>query len=276
TGDGTGDGFGDAGWSPARRADAKARSRPALAVRLGLRVINGLGKAAVERIVAARERDGGDCAWLFEAVSAQHRIESLARAAKLSRADVRSLSAGGALASLAGHRRQAHWAALGIDPDAPKLLHQAGVREALPMLRPPSEGESIVADYLSRGFTLGRHPLALLRPHLDPMLVSTASETRSMSHGTPVRAAGLVINRQRPATASGVLFITLEDDTGHVNLVVWPTVLQAQRAAVLGSRLMGVRGRVQREGEVVHVVVDTVKDLSALLGRLQVRSRDFR
>ena len=125
------------------------------------------------------------------------------------------------------------------------------------------------------GLSLGRHPLALLRPDLQRQGFVTAEDLREMAGHDPVWIAGLVITRQRPGSAGGVIFITLEDETGYVNLVVWPQLAERQRRALLGSRLLAVRGRIQRQGDVLHVIVSEVDDRSVLLGTLAVRSRDF-
>ena len=133
----------------------------------------------------------------------------------------------------------------------------------------------IVADYAHLGFTLGRHPLALLRERLQRQRCVTAAELARSEPGTRVRTAGLVITRQRPGTATGVVFVTLEDETGSINVIVWSSLVEAQRRELLHARLMGVVGEVQRDGEVVHLVAQRLSDHSALLGRLLAPSRDF-
>ena len=164
---------------------------------------------------------------------------------------------------------------MGHQPELPLF---AGVTkgETTVALPSPTRGQDIVADYASLGLSLAPHPLALLRSHLRRAGLATAAEVRHLAHGAPVRTGGIVINRQQPASARGVIFVTLEDETGHVNLVVWQRVAQRQRRELLGARLMAVSGEVQREGEVVHVVARRLSDWSALLGGLQTRSRDFR
>jgi error-prone DNA polymerase len=149
------------------------------------------------------------------------------------------------------------------------------VVETPPRLPPPTEGEDLVADYRSLGLTLGRHPLALLRDRLARMRLATAEEIRRLPHGGVARACGIVTGRQRPDTASGVVFVTLEDETGYVNVVVWASLGERQRRELLGARLMAVHGVIEREGEVVHLVARRLVDESALLGRLVTRSRDF-
>ncbi|MBX9605676.1 MAG: error-prone DNA polymerase, partial [Gammaproteobacteria bacterium] len=224
--------------------------------------VKGLSAEAGARVAAAR------AARPFDDVT------DLARRAELDRGAVRALSRAGALASLAGHRHHAAWAALGIEAPL-AVLPEARIREAAPLLRRPGEGEDIVADYAHLGFTLGRHPLALLRERLQRQRCVTAAELVRSEPGTRVRTAGLVITRQRPGTATGVVFVTLEDETGSINVIVWSSLVEAQRRELLHARLMGVVGEVQRDGEVVHLVAQRLSDHSALLGRLLAPSRDF-
>jgi error-prone DNA polymerase len=232
------------------------------ALRLGLRMIKGLPEASAHRIVAAR------------AQGELKNIQDLARRANLDARDLKALAAAGALASLADHRRLAYWDVAGVET-RPHLLRDAPVAEARPALAAPSEGEDLVADYASLGLTLGRHPLALLRPRLARMRLLSAEEVRALPHGRPARASGIVTTRQRPGTASGVVFVTLEDETGCVNVVIWGRLFEAQRREALGARLMTVHGTVEREGEVVHLVAARLIDHTALLGRLATGSRDF-
>jgi error-prone DNA polymerase len=235
-------------------------SRPA--VRLGLLMIKGLAQAAAERIVAAR------------ALAPFSGVEELASRARLNRRDLRSLADAGALAALSGHRRLAHWQAAGAEA-RPPLLRGAPIAEAQPALAAPGEGEELVADYRSLGLTLGRHPLALLRRRLERMRLATASDLHALPDGTPGRTAGIVTSRQCPGTANGVVFVTLEDETGYVNVVVWRDLVERQRRELLGSSLLGVHGVIQREGEVVHLVARRLMDHSRLLGKLVTASRDF-
>jgi len=144
------------------------------------------------------------------------------------------------------------------------------------LLPVPSEGGSIAADYASLGLTLRRHPLALLRGHLRRRRLLSAQEVGAVPAGEVVGTAGLVVNRQRPASANSVTFVTLEDETGYVNLVVWKRVAERQRKVLLGARLLGVVGEIQRESGVTHLVAGRLRDYSALLGDLVTHSRDFR
>ncbi len=226
-------------------------------LRLGLRMVSGLAQAAGRRIAAAKP--------FFSAAE-------LAQRARLNRKEMRSLAAAGALQSLAGHRRLAHWAAAGVERLPPL---DAAVNETPPALAAPGEGEDIVADYASLGLTLGRHPLALLRNRLSRMKVVEAEKLNRFSHGSAARVAGLVTCRQRPDTASGVIFVTLEDETGSVNVVVWARLAESQRSELLDSRLLGVQGVIERDGEVVHLVARRLYDYSALLGPLAAPARNF-
>jgi error-prone DNA polymerase len=201
-------------------------------------------------------------------------VDDLAHRASLDRHDLKCLAAAGALAPLAGHRRQAHWSAAGVAPGR-HILSGAPVAETRPFLAPPTEGESLVADYASTGLTLGRHPLALLRPRLERMRFVSAEAIRLRPAGSHVRAAGIVTGRQRPGTASGTVFVTLEDETGYVNVIVWPRLVEVQRRELLGSKLMGVEGTLEREGEVMHLVAKRLSDHSDLIGLLEIESRDF-
>jgi error-prone DNA polymerase len=223
------------------------------AVRLGLRMVSGIAEKEGRRIAAARPH-----------VS----VASL----QLGRKDLRALAAAGALASLAGHRRRAHWAAAGAARRAPL---DAPAAERVPTLPRPREGEEIVADYASLGLTLGRHPVALLRKRLDHLNCVKAADLKTRRDGARVQVAGLVTCRQRPDTASGVVFVTLEDETGCTNVVVWRALVESQRRELLGARLLGVQGVIERDGEVVHLVARRLLDYSALLGPLAAPSRDF-
>ena len=223
------------------------------ALRLGLRIVSGLSEAEGRRLAAGKP---------FAAIADM----------KLQRKDLRCLASAGALASLAGHRRLAHWAAAGAERRSPL---DAPAAERWPELAAPREGEDIVADYASLGLTLGRHPLALLRGHLRHRRLLTSEQLHKLPHGSAARAAGLVTCRQRPDTASGVIFVTLEDETGNVNVVVWRTLSERQKAELLGARLLGVQGVIERDGEVVHLVARRLVDYSTLLGPLAAPSRDF-
>lgn len=236
------------------------QTQPAL--RLGLRLVKGLSGEGAQRIAAAREQAGF--------ASTQDMVER----AGLERKDLNALAAADALRELAGHRRRARWEVLGVEPPTP-LLAQPRIAEAAPMLRAASEGEDIAADYNHLGLSLRRHPVALLREKLSEHRIRTAGELGSLADGVYAATAGIVITKQRPGSAKGVTFVTLEDETGHVNVIVWRKLAERQRKILLGARLMAVRGRVQREGEVLHLVAQQLDDYTHLLGVLMTRSRDF-
>ncbi|HWY73299.1 MAG TPA: error-prone DNA polymerase, partial [Burkholderiaceae bacterium] len=241
------------------------------AVRLGFMQVSGLTEAAGQRIVEARR-----CAPFSD-------VHDLAHRAQLDRGDMSRLAAADALAQLAGHRRAALWGVLGLESGAAR---QAPLTGALPVaerqveLLPPSEGQDIVADYDAMGLTLRRHPLAPLREQLDRMQLWTARRIADARHLQRVRATGIVTCRQRPGTASGVTFVTLEDETGWINVVVWRATAERFRRELLASTLLTVYGHVERvdapDTAVIHLIADRLVDHSALLGGLVVDSHDFR
>ena len=232
------------------------------AVRLGLRMVSGLSHAAAERIVAARAGDNPVHA------------EDLARRARLDQQDMRQLAAADALMGLSGHRRQQVWDAAALKAP-PALLKEAPVDEDLLELPEAPEGEAIVWDYASLGLTLRRHPLALLRERLQARRFMTAQTLQDAPHGRLVRACGIVTARQQPETANGVVFVTLEDETGVVQVMVWKALRDRQRTALTRSRLLAVHGVWQREGGVCNLIAGHLEDLTPLLGRLATESRDF-
>ena len=232
------------------------------AVRLGLALIKGFSEQAANRIVAARLTRPFD------------NTADLAQRALLSAPALRKLADAGALATLAGHRRLAHWAAAGIRYDEDLLQHMPA-NALQPGLFPPTEASDIVNDYASLGLTLGRHPLALLRPRLQRMRLINAADLRTLANGRHARAAGLVTCRQRPGTAHGVMFVTLEDETGYINVVIRQQLIERQRRELLQSNLLGVEGVVQKEGDVVHLIAHRLTDHSRLLGRLATTARNF-
>jgi error-prone DNA polymerase len=245
------------------RAAGTSAPAPAMpAVRLGLRMVSGLSRDTVERIVAARAR------------SAFTDSEDLARRAHLDRQTLQQLAAADALQSLSGHRRQQVWDAAALKAP-PELLKEAPVDEAPLALPEAPEGEAIVWDYASLGLTLRRHPLALLRERLQARRFMTAETLNSLPNGKLVRACGIVTNRQQPGTSKGVVFVTLEDETGVVQVIVWKALRDRQRTELTRSRLMAVRGVWQREGEVCNLIAGHLEDLTPLLGRLATDSRDF-
>jgi error-prone DNA polymerase len=248
------------------------------AIRLGLRMVGGLSEAAAQRLIAVRNARQEATAF-YSVLSPESRVlpfdfEEIATSAQLSRHDLRRLAEAGALESLAGHRRNAAWLVAGIE-ERPPVLASAAIVESAVDLPAPTEGQDIVADYASIGLTLRRHPLALLRPKLARLRMITARELLHTPTGNLVRVAGLVTCRQRPGTASGVIFITLEDETGQINVVVWRDVSEKQRRPLLAASLLGVEGILEREGEVTHLIAEHLTDYSTLIGNLDVHSREF-
>ncbi len=233
------------------------------AIRLGLQRIKGLKADTAGRIVAARR--------LGHITS----LDTLARSAALDRGDLARLTEGGALKNLSGHRYQTHWEAQALQPDAP--LGFAQCADTSPVYLPaPTEREDLCADYASIGLTLGRHPMAMLRADRDFADLRTARDLETINHGRFVRIAGLVTGRQRPSTASGVLFVTLEDEFGNINVVVWTRVLDRFRAEILQGRLLRIKGVLEREGSVIHVIAGHVENLTFHLDEFETPSRDFR
>ncbi|MCH8866965.1 MAG: error-prone DNA polymerase [Proteobacteria bacterium] len=241
------------------RDDGKA------ALRLGLRIVKGLADDAGRRIVDARPAND----------TGYSSIQQLLERAALGRRELGTLASAGALKALEGHRHRARWAVAGIEKPTP-LFASMDRYEAVPLLRQPTEGQNIVADYQSLGLTLERHPMHLLRARLDRYRYLQAERLPDLMTGSNVCVAGLVITKQRPGTASGVTFVTLEDETGHINLIIWKQVAEQHRAALLNARLMGIRGELQIEGEVIHVIARQLIDHTEMLGNLVVTSRDFR
>jgi len=235
------------------------------AVRLGLRLVSGLGQDAAERIEATRARDG-----LFA------HPQDLAHRARLTQQDMQHLAAADALTSLAGHRRQQVWQASALHA-MPALLQGSLLPEDDLELPAAAEGEEVLWDYAATGLTLRRHPLALLRPRLARLGLKSAAQLEAVKSGRHAKACGIVTGRQKPQTAKGTLFVTLEDETGNVQVIVWPKVYEAHRSTILGARLLAVEGVWQRgDGDVRHLLARGFKNLSPWLGRLATESRDFR
>ena len=241
------------------------------ALRLGMCLVKSFSKEGAHRLMEARKQQR------FMSV------QDLAERAVLDRGDLEALAAAGAFAALSGNRHLAYWEVAGTErtPRAPKLgVLELGARtgpsvEGQPLLPAPTEGERIVADYASVGLTLGRHPLALLRERLRKKQLLSADELKCVANGKSVRTAGIVLMRQRPQTASGVTFLTLEDETGQVNVIVWERVGNEQRRALVDSRLLEVHGEWQRQDEVMHLIARQLIDRTKMLGELLTRSRDF-
>jgi len=236
-------------------------------VRLGFNRVGGLAEEAARRIVAARAEAPGRT---FAGT------EDLARRAGLDARALALLASADALKPLTGHRHQAAWSVAGVDTRATPMLARTRTHEVQAELAAPDVAETVLADYRSTGLSLERHPVGLLREELAAFKVQPAAVLRGYPHGRLARASGIVTHRQRPETAKGVVFVTLEDETGAVNVIVWPAVAEAQRKPLLASTLLTVYGIWQREGEVRHLVARKLVDHSALLQGLASRSRNFR
>ena len=178
-------------------------------------------------------------------------------------------------------RREALWVIKALRDEPLPLFAAADAREGTPVpeideapiaLRPMTTGSEVVEDYVHIGLTLRRHPIAFLRADLETRRITTCAEAMQARDGRCLEAAGLVLVRQRPGSAKGVMFITLEDETGIANLVVWPQVFERFRRTVIGANMIAARGRIQREGEVVHLVAHQLTDLSAELATVGSRN----
>ena len=231
------------------------------ALRLGLRMIRNLRSEAAKRIVNAR------------ADARFHDIADLKRRADLATQDVAALASADGLATLIGHRREALWDALGIERDTGLFYAPADYEAAT--LQPPTEAANVFTDYRTVGLSLRSHPLSLLRCRLDKLHIRTAEEVNRARHGQIIRASGMVTCRQRPATAKGTTFVTLEDETGYVNVVVWSRLAESQRKELVFSRLLCVAGHVERQGGVVHLIAGRLIDQTTLLGELDFSTREF-
>ena len=236
------------------------------AIRLGLRQIKGLSKAGAQRLCQARHAGPYRC------------VQSLVERSGINASDRESLAAADALRPLAQDRYRAFWDVAGYEEKLPLFAAAQDwpAADALSIMLPkPSEAQNIMADYNSTGLTLRRHPLALLRDHLQAFHVVPAQELEALNDGLGVKVAGIVTSRQRPQTASGVTFITLEDETGFMNVVVWPTIAAQAPLLVREATFLGISGRVQISEGVVHIIAHKLVDLSHWLADMSLRSRDF-
>ncbi len=232
------------------------------ALRLGLRMVKGLSQQAGEKIAQLRS-------------TAKFRsLQDLAQRSDLDQKDLGALAAADALAAISGHRHRAYWDVAGIEAPT-EVLGVAEFNEAEPMLPRPGKWQNTLSDYASTDLTLNEHPLSQLRPQLDQRGIIKAEQLSTIKNGKVISIAGLVINRQRPGTASGVMFSTLEDETGQANIVIWPKLIERQRKTLLKSKLLIVTGKVQSESNVIHVIANRLTDGSQLVQGLRSKSRDF-
>ncbi|SDO84109.1 DNA polymerase III, alpha subunit [Pseudomonas arsenicoxydans] len=233
------------------------------AIRMGLRMIKGFREDDARRIEAARAKG------IFVDIA------DLGERAQLDARAQEQLADAGALRGLAGDRHRARWEVAGVHKQLGLFAGLPSQEEDAVSLPKPTVGEDLLADYNSVGTTLGPHPLALLRGELKARRCRSSKELMEVEHGRPVSVAGLVTGRQRPGTASGVTFVTLEDEFGNVNVIVWRDLAERQRKVLVGSQLLKVDGRWEKEGEVRHLIAGRLSDLSPLLDGISVRSRDF-
>ncbi|EME01871.1 error-prone DNA polymerase [Stutzerimonas stutzeri NF13] len=233
------------------------------AIRIGLRMIRGVREAEGRRIEAARQ------------LQAFTNVDDLCRRAQLDARTREQLADAGALQGLAGNRHQARWAVAGVETQLPLFAGVPPTEDTPAALPAPSVGEDLLTDYATLGTTLGPHPLLLLREQLGALRCRSSRKLLEMEPDRLVSVAGLVIGRQRPQTASGVIFVTLEDEFGMINVVVWKDLAERQRRVLLQSRLLRVDGHLEMADGVRHVIAGRLTDLTALLTGLDVRSRDF-
>jgi error-prone DNA polymerase len=239
-----------------------------------MRLVKGLAVADAARIVAARmgsEFDSVDDMWRRSGVPAASLVE-------LAEADA-------FLPSLKLERRDALWAIKALRDEPLPLFAAAAEREMRTIaeqqepeveLRQMTEGHNVVEDYGHTGLTLREHPVAFLRRDLAQRNIATCHEAMSARDGRWLMTAGLVLVRQKPGSAKGVMFLTIEDETGPANVVVWPSLFEKRRRVVLGASMMAINGKIQREGDVVHLVAQQLFDLSGDLSGLADRDIDFK
>jgi error-prone DNA polymerase len=232
------------------------------AIRLGLRMVRGCSEKAALRLMTARKQQPFTD------------ITDLCSRAGLDRRHRELLADAAALRALAGHRHRARWAVAGVEPQLP-LFGNASPAEQAVILPLPTQAEDTRADYARTGLSLGVHPLRQIRSRLHAARCIDGKALRRQPHNSRVRVAGLVTSRQQPQTASGIIFVTLEDEHGLINVVVWRHVAEAQRLPLLQARLLAVEGQWEQVEGVSHLIAHRLRDLTPLLGVLDVRSRDF-
>jgi error-prone DNA polymerase len=235
-----------------------------LAVRLGLRMAKGLAAKAGADVVLAR------------ANMTYASIEDLHRRARIQTAPLERLAEADAFACLGLDRRTALWQVRALrDTELPLFAERDCLAEPATDIAPLKPGREVVEDYRSTGLTLRRHPVGFLRHELERMGVTNAKQLDKVRDGRRVTVAGIVLVRQKPGSAKGVMFITIEDETGHANLIVWPSVFEKQRRLILSAAMIACRGKLQREAGVTHVIADQLIDLSAMLRSVGDRDGAF-
>jgi error-prone DNA polymerase len=201
-------------------------------------------------------------------------IQELSLRAQMCRADLQSLADADAFKSICKDRHRSHWQVLGTEPPLP-LFPEPINEETELMLRKPEEGEDILSDYASIGLSLRRHPLALLRRRFDALGVISSEALWLLGDRNKAKTAGIVTSRQRPGTASGVMFFTLEDECGFINVVIWSSLIEKYRHFISSVKLLEVHGVIQQQDGVLHLVAKQLIDRSPWLGNMSLHSRDF-
>ena len=245
-------------WDCTLEPDARGE----LGIRLGLRLVRGLRESEAAQILSAR------------ATLPFASVKDVGDRTALSKRAMRALALGGAFRSISDHRNIAFWNALGVER-LPGMLEKTAAPDPSIALPAPSEAEDILRDYRQLGFSTGRHPLALLRPRLRAMGVVRRKELDALRSGRKVSVSGLVTHLQHPHTANGVIFASLEDETGINNVIFWPDVFASFRHKILRSNLMVVTGELQNQEGVINVIAHHVEDCSHLVRSLPRNSRDF-
>ena len=242
------------------------------AVRLGFRMVKGLAASHADAIIAVR-------------TVPYKTIPDLHRRATVPVAALERLAEADSFRALNLDRRQAVWAIRGLSDNRLPLFDHAGsdTNEPAVLLPAMTEGRQVVEDYRSVGLSLRDHPVSFLRATLTERRITTCADLAGKRDGSRLTVAGIVLVRQRPGSARGVLFVTIEDETGHANLIVWPSVFEKQRRVLLSATMLACRGKLQKESGVIHVVADEITDLSALLRSvgedtraIRLSTRDFR
>ena len=234
------------------------------AVRLGLRMVKGLA-----------EKDGAALV-IHRAEIPYESIEDLQRRAKIPIASLERLSEADAFTSLGHNRREALWAIRALqDNELPLFAGAETVLEPETAVQKMLPGREVVEDYRSIGLSLRQHPVSFLRRDLAKDGTVTAERLNALPDGRRVTVAGIVLVRQKPGSARGVMFMTIEDETGHANLIVWPKIFEKQRRLILSAGMVSCQGRLQKEGGVTHVIADALTDLSPLLKSVGARDENF-
>ena len=236
-------------------------------LRLGLRLVKGLSREGAQRVIEARRQ------------SPFRQISNLRQRARLGRRDMEALADADALASLSGHRHQSQWQIMALEQPKPLLQDEqcqpSGYFDDAVQLPAPTIAEEVLSDYRATGFTLRAHPMSLLRERYPFNRCKRHADLKELGNNRFVRIAGLVTCRQRPGSASGVLFLTLEDETGNSNIVVWQRTQQQFRRVLMTAQLLLVKGTVETKDDVTHIIAGTLYNYTHELQALQVKSRNF-